>query len=69
MATIINTPGTTQESSGAGMILGILLVAILAIAFFVYGLPQLRGRTPAANNPGINLDVNLPNTPSPQPAP
>ncbi len=65
MATVINNP--SNESSGAGTILGIIVAIILIALLFIYGLPALRGSGTAntagnSNTPGASasVDVNLP---------
>ncbi len=57
MATIVNNPGGSSDSSGMGIVLGVLIAIIVIVLFFVYGLPRLRG-TPAPSG-GNNIDVNL----------
>ncbi len=53
MTTIIN-PGSSDSGNGVGTILGVVLVIIVLILFFVYGLPALR------NDGNGSTDVNLP---------
>lgn len=64
MTTIINSPPAPQAapsdggSGFAGIIIGVVLVAIVGFLFFVYGLPALRGNqnTDTGNNgPTINV--------------
>lgn len=46
MATIINTPPSrsADDGLGVGFIIGMLLVAsLLAVLFFMYGLPMIQG--------------------------
>ena len=65
MATIVNNPGTTTEdNSGMGFVVGVLLLLFVAFLFFVYGLPALTRSvsTPTVNVPS-QIDVNL-NTPN-----
>lgn len=69
MATVINnpTPVTAGErDSSAGTFLGIVLLLILAVLFFVYALPYVgnvvsQSTTPQVNVPG-QVDVNVHNT-------
>lgn len=64
MATIVNTPGSTTDSSGGmGFVLGVLLLLLVAFLFFVYGLPAIQQSMsgPSVQVPG-QVDVNL-NTP------
>jgi hypothetical protein len=65
MATVVNTtPATTDSGSGTGFLLGILLIIVMAILFFVYGLPALTNSVsqsqPQVNVPG-KIDVNVNN--------
>jgi hypothetical protein len=66
MATIVNNPGTTTDnSSGMGFVLGILLLLVIAFLFFVYGLPAISRSVsgPTLNVPGqVDVNVNTPNT-------
>lgn len=63
MATIINTPASTRESGGSNFLLGVILFLILAVLFFVYGIPYI---SHSVSNPQVNvpgkIDVNV-NTP------
>ncbi len=56
MATVINNPsGTTADTnSGAGWIVGIILLLVLGFLFFQYGLPAMRGGRVT------NVNVQLP---------
>lgn len=67
MATIINNPssGDSSESSGVGVVVGVLVAILLVAVFIIFGLPALRSQSaPEAANSGtgseINVDVNLP---------
>lgn len=66
MATIVNNPGTTTDNgSGTGFVIGLLLLLVVAFLFFVYGLPAIRSSMagPSLNVPGkIDVNVNTPNT-------
>jgi hypothetical protein len=59
MATVINNPGES-ESSGVGLIIGVIVAIILIALFFIYALPAMRGSNQAPANPNIDLDVSLP---------
>lgn len=61
MATIINNPGEAREgSSGVGIVVGVLVAVILVGLFVVFGLPAIRGGTPAPSNGGVDVNVQLP---------
>lgn len=67
MATVVNTPGTTtsDSSGGMGFLLGVVLLIIFAVLFFLYGLPYLTQsmQGPSVNVPGeVDVNVNMPNT-------
>ena len=67
MATIINTPrDTSNESSGVGMIIGILVALALVALFLVYGLPQLQTTGTPQGSTEVNVDLPnvTPSTPS-----
>lgn len=57
MATIVNNPppagghGHEYADSGLGFFIGILVVILLGVLFFVYALPNVR------NNSGTNINV------------
>jgi hypothetical protein len=61
MTTIINTPTPTVKSDGGlGMIIGVILIAAVAVLFFVYGLPAIkRLSSPQINIPSkIEVQIN-----------
>lgn len=64
MATIVNNPTPTNESSsGMGFLFGIILLIVVALLFFYYGLPALQNVSqPQVSVPGeIDVNVNTPN--------
>lgn len=55
--TIVNTPPAPKESgNGVGMIIGLIVLAVVAYLFFVYGFPAIR----QMSNPQINPQINIP---------
>ncbi len=64
MATVINNPGTTPESSsGFGFFAGVVLLIVFMVALLYYGLPALRrslsfGGTEINVPERIQVDVN-----------
>ncbi len=61
MATVINNPSGTTDSSGSGALLGILVAVVLGILFFVYLLPAIQG-TDRTNTSTTEIKVDLPST-------
>lgn len=65
MATIINNPdsGGDNSSGGMGMVIGAIVLVLILILFFVYGLPALRGNSGSDNGTQVNvpdqIDVNV----------
>lgn len=62
MTTVINTPQpASDQSSGMGMIIGLVVLVVFGFLFFVYGLPairQMKVGTPQINVPST-IDVNV----------
>jgi len=63
MATVVNNPTPARDTdSGMGFFVGLLVVIILAVLFFVYALPALRNSGSGGTNLNvpdrINVDVN-----------
>jgi len=65
MPTVINNPGTTEDT-GSNLVLAIVLIVVVIAGvalFFVYGLPMLRNnsnQTPSSTN----INVTVPATPT-----
>ncbi len=64
MATVINQPAPAREhtDSGMGFLLGVILLVILGVLLFTYGIPYLSNSFsgPQVNVPG-KIDVNVNN--------
>lgn len=61
MATVINTPQPAQTSNnGMGFFLGVLLLIIGVVIFFIYGIPYLQSTVsgPQVNVPS-EVDINV----------
>ncbi len=56
MTTIVQNPAPQESGNGVGMMVGILLVVLVAILFFVYGIPAMRGAA------SVVPQVNIPDT-------
>lgn len=64
MPTVINNPAPTNEGgNGMGFLIGIIVLAVIAIIFIFYGLPYLRSfyQAPQINVPN-KIDVNIKQT-------
>ncbi len=61
MPTVINNPGTTEDS-GSNLVLGVILAIVILgglVLFFIYGLPMIQNDT--SQNPGTtNINVTVP---------
>lgn len=55
MTTIIN-PGNNNSSSGAGLVIGVIIAIVLIALFVIFGLPAIRDK----QNPGTNINVEIP---------
>ncbi|PJE77149.1 hypothetical protein COV05_00875 [Candidatus Uhrbacteria bacterium CG10_big_fil_rev_8_21_14_0_10_48_16] len=58
MSTIINTPANKQDSF-IGLIITLLVVAIVAVLFFVYALPAIQN-TSQDQEDFTTIEVNTP---------
>jgi len=70
MSTIINTPATGSNDSGAvGIILVVVLVGIVSVLLYVYGAPNFKATTDAPKVDTTEIKINVPTqTPTPQAA-
>ena len=59
MSTVINNPGG-GESSGMGLVVGIVVAIIAVGLFFFFVLPAIRGGGQGGKDANINVDVKLP---------
>lgn len=61
MATIINTPGNGNDSSGVGVVAGVIIALALVGLFIVFVLPGIRNnKAPADTDTGVDVNVNVP---------
>lgn len=57
MATIINTPGNASDSNDSnGLITGLILIIVVALLFWLIGMPYLRG---SGATPDTNIENNM----------
>lgn len=54
MTTVVNNPSGESSGSGMGFMVGMIVLAVLAVLFFVYGLPALRQ---SASSGGVQIEV------------
>mgnify|MGYP001567940214 CR=1 FL=1 len=53
----------TEETSGNGSMVAIVAIVVLAglaVVFFVYGLPMLQKNSAQPQQPGTTVDIKLP---------
>lgn len=60
MATYVTNQPAEQTSNGVGFLIGVFLIIAVAVLFFLYGLPLLRGGYGGTS-------VNVPSTVNVQP--
>lgn len=70
MPTVINNPGNREDSSGAvGMLVGLIILVIVLVLFFLYGLPMIRNSNPPAQEApktdSLDIKVTVPKTEEP----
>lgn len=60
MVTVVNNPAPEAKSDGGtGMIVGVLLILVMGILFYLYGLPAINNmQSPQINIPN-KIDVNV----------
>lgn len=69
MATIVNNPGATSDSSGTnGLLIAVVLVFALILFFWFYGMPYFRGGRNQDGTPTTNIENNV-QAPEQAPAP
>lgn len=67
MSTIVNTPAAGENTGGSGFLIGVVLLVILVILFFVYAVPYMgragqsaaQGASQAAPQGG-DAQINVP---------
>ncbi len=69
MTTIINTPGS-GEDSGSNLVVAVILIIVISggvALFFIYGLPMIqKNANQNPQNPGTtNINVTVPPTTTP----
>lgn len=53
MATIVNNPAPNNSDNGMGFLLGIIVLVVVGVLFFFYGLPLIQ----QGMNKGIQVNV------------
>lgn len=70
MTTVINTPGTGNESdSSASMVILVIVLLVAGVLFFIYALPAMRDSRTTPQNGTIDVNVKLPVDKTPTPTP
>lgn len=66
MATVINNPGSSSDNnSGTGILIGVILFALLVLGLLYFGLPYLRGTGGSSTAPtNETINVEAPEAPS-----
>lgn len=62
MATIINPAPSNTSDNGMGFLLGVIILVVFAVLFFVYALPLIRGLSGTSGvqvNVPKSIDVNV----------
>lgn len=61
MALVINNPATDTrtDTSGTGMILGVIIALLAIVLLAIYGIPAFRRQT-GVSSPGTNINVQVP---------
>ncbi len=56
MATTIINPASNNDSSSSGiaLLIGVIAIIVVAVLFFIYGLPALKGLT---TNSGTQVNI------------
>lgn len=60
--TIVNPPQNNSSGNGMGFLLGIIILIVVAVLFFIYGLPYLQnlgGSGGVQVNVPESIDVNV----------
>lgn len=64
MTTVINNPGDNGDGMGIGFMIGILIVIVAGVLFFVYGLPAIRANKAQPNTTNITVQTPAPLAPT-----
>ena len=59
MATIVNNPPPNNSDSGMGFLIGIIILIVVGIAFFYYGLPLIQQGMSGGVQVNIPKDINV----------
>ena len=70
MTTVINNPGNGDGGDSViGLVVGVLILVLVGVLFFVYGLPAIRNATAPSKDGAININVKMPDNPITTPTP
>ncbi len=60
MATIVNNPPSNGDGGGMGFLLGIIILVVAGVVFFVYGLPYIqKGMGGGGVQVNVPKDINV----------
>ena len=63
MTTIVNNPAPASDNYGSGFLVGVIVLVVIGLLVWFYGVPAMRGTTDKAPVPQINvpsqIDVNV----------
>lgn len=59
MATIVNNPAPNNSNSGMGFLIGVIVLIVFGVLFFIYGLPYLQQLTSSGVQVNVPKDINV----------
>lgn len=57
MTTIVNNPAQSSDSSGSGILIGVIVLLILGVIVWYWGIPMLRKGPAQINVPAAQINV------------
>lgn len=59
MATIVNNPPPNNSDSGMGFLIGIIVLVVIGVLFFFYGLPYIQQGMSGGVQVNVPKDINV----------
>lgn len=59
MATIVNNPAPNNSDSGMGFLLGIIILVVIGVVFYIYGLPYIQQGMSGGVQINVPKDINV----------